>query len=107
MARFVQRYVSPRQPGWDLTSNVKQHVAPGSKVFSDQLLAYFSLRAEYQHEFVNHSEAYVRGNIHTNGMENFWSLLKRGLNGTYIAWSRFTCFATSTNRRSATTIGRT
>ena len=43
---------------------------------------------------MNHLEAYVDGNVHTNGIENFWSLLKRGIDGTYVAWSRFTCSGT-------------
>ena len=78
--------------GWDLTKNVKEHVEVGSKVYSDQLIAYFSLQAEYSHEFVNHSEAYVRGNVHTNGLENFWSLLKRALGGTYVSVEPFHLF---------------
>ena len=45
--------------------------------------------SRFAHEVVNHAETYVRGQIHTNGIENFWSLLKRGLNGTYIAVEPF------------------
>jgi hypothetical protein len=41
------------------------------------------------HEVVNHSEAYVRGHVHTNGLENFWALLKRGLKGTYVCVEPF------------------
>jgi hypothetical protein len=41
------------------------------------------------HEVVNKTESYVRGRVHVNGMENFWSLLKRGLNGTYVAVEPF------------------
>ena len=40
---------------------------------------------EFEHQIINHANAYVHGNVHTNGIENFWSLLKRGLNGTYVA----------------------
>jgi hypothetical protein len=43
----------------------------------------------YAHEFVNHLQHYVDGRIHTNGLENFWSLLKRTLNGTYVAVEPF------------------
>jgi hypothetical protein len=42
-------------------------------------------RDNYYHEVINHIEGYVRAHIHTNGIENFWSLLKRGLSGTYVA----------------------
>ena len=59
----------------------------------------------YTHEFVNHAEAYVRGNVHTNGIENFWSLLKRGLGGTYVSVEPSTCSAMSTNRLFGSTIG--
>lgn len=47
---------------------------------------------EYTHKVVNHAEQYVNGNIHTNGLENFWSLLKRGLSGTYISVEPFHLF---------------
>jgi hypothetical protein len=46
----------------------------------------------YDHQVINHMEAYVNGNIHTNGIENFWSLLKRGLNGTYVSVEPFHLF---------------
>lgn len=77
---------------WDLVANVQKNVAPSTKVFTDELKAYFSLQAEYEHEFVNHTETYVKGNIHTNGLENFWSLLKRGLGGTYVSVEPFHLF---------------
>jgi hypothetical protein len=47
------------------------------------------LEKKYVHEVVNHLEAYVDGKVHTNGIENFWSLLKRGLNGTYVSVEPF------------------
>jgi hypothetical protein len=47
---------------------------------------------EYAHQVINHAEEYVRGNVHTNGMENFWSLLKRGLKGTYVSVEPFHLF---------------
>lgn len=51
-----------------------------------------ALSKDFVHEMVNHLEGYVRGRVHTNGMENFWSLLKRGLNGTYVAVEPFHLF---------------
>ena len=47
---------------------------------------------DYEHEIINHANEYVNGLIHTNGIENFWSLLKRGLNGTYVAVEPFHLF---------------
>jgi ISXO2-like transposase domain len=47
---------------------------------------------EYDHQVINHAETYIRGNVHTNGIENFWSLLKRGINGTYVSVEPFHLF---------------
>lgn len=47
--------------------------------------SYNGLESEYQHAVINHAVEYVNGNVHTNAMENFWSLLKRGLHGTYVS----------------------
>ncbi|MGA3188506.1 MAG: IS1595 family transposase [Bryobacteraceae bacterium] len=78
--------------GWDLKNNVRKHAEVGSHIFSDEAKAYFGLQAEYVHEFINHAETYVNGNVHTNGLENFWSLLKRGLGGTYVSVEPFHLF---------------
>jgi transposase-like protein len=75
-----------------LQSHVRQNVSTGSQVFTDELVSYWGLDADYVHQIVNHAEEYVRGNVHTNGMENFWSLLKRGLNGTYVSVEPFHLF---------------
>src|SRR5471030_1944226 len=72
-----------------LIPNVRKNVEAGSNVFTDEWHAYFGLQSEYAHEVINHAEAYVRGNVHTNGVENFWALLKRGLSGTYVAVEPF------------------
>lgn len=66
-----------------LQAEVRRNVAPGSTVFTDQLLSYKGLEADYIHEVINHSEEYVRGHVHTNGIENFWSLFKRVIYGTH------------------------
>lgn len=75
-----------------LRANLNKHVTPGTFLYSDELQAYKSMDGEYAHEFVNHAEQYVNGRVHTNGIENFWSLLKRGLNGTYVAVEPFHMF---------------
>jgi transposase-like protein len=75
-----------------LAPNIWANVEKGSKVFTDEATAYFKLQANYDHEVINHLESYVNGNVHTNGIENFWSLLKRGLTGTYVSVEPFHLF---------------
>ncbi|HTV55511.1 MAG TPA: transposase [Terriglobia bacterium] len=59
---------------------------------SDALKSYDGPEGEYVHEVIDHAIEYVRGNVHTNGLENFWSLLKRGINGTYVSAEPFHLF---------------
>ena len=75
-----------------LQGEVRKHVEPGSEVYTDAWVAYTGLDAEYVHNVIDHAEAYAIGKVHTNGIENFWSLLKRGLKGTYIAVEPFHLF---------------
>jgi transposase-like protein len=67
-----------------LQENVRQNVEPGSNLYTDGHMGYRPLNVEYQHEFVDHLKEYVRGNVHTNGLENFWCLLKRSIKGTCV-----------------------
>jgi len=76
--------VIPNTAKSTLHGEVKENVKRGSTVITDSLLSYRGLQGEYTHEFVDHAIEYVRGNIHTNKAENFWSLLKRTLKGTYV-----------------------
>jgi transposase-like protein len=71
---------------------VREHIEAGAAIFSDELKSYDGLKADYQHAVINHAVEYVNGNVHTNGMENFWSLLKRGLHGTYVSVEPFHLF---------------
>jgi transposase-like protein len=75
-----------------LHGKIRQNVRRGSKVYTDAHLGYQGLEAEYIHGVIDHGEAYVKGQIHTNGLENFWSLLKRGLKGTYVSVEPFHMF---------------
>jgi transposase-like protein len=75
-----------------LHAQIADHVAPGAVVYTDALESYSGLSETFTHETVDHAERYVEGNIHTNGIENFWSLLKRGLNGTYVSVEPFHLF---------------
>jgi len=71
---------------------IRQHVVSGSHVFTDALQSYTGLNTEYVHQAVDHAKEYVRGNIHTNGLENFWCLLKRCFKGTYVSVEPFHLF---------------
>jgi hypothetical protein len=71
---------------------VRDFVEPGSQIMTDEFTGYFGLESEYQRQFVNHLEKYVDGQVHVQGVENFWSLLKRGLGGTYVAVEPFHLF---------------
>jgi transposase-like protein len=68
---------------------IEQTVMPGSRVYTDALKSYDGLSEWYRHQVIDHSVAYVEGLVHTNGMENFWSLLKRTINGTYVSVEPF------------------
>lgn len=68
-----------------LHAMVKAAVEPGSELFTDTHRGYRGLSADYIHQTVDHSIEYVRGNVHTNGLENFWSLFKRAVKGTYVS----------------------
>jgi transposase-like protein len=91
----------------ELHKLVCENVETGSTVYTDELLSYDSLSVDFAHQVINHAETYVNGQIHTNGIENFWSLLKRRLKGTYVSVEPFHLFRYITNRRSDTTTGRT
>jgi transposase-like protein len=75
-----------------LIPTVREHVEPGSEVFTDALRSYDGLAAEYTHKVIDHAERYAEGKVHTNGLENFWSLLKRSVKGTYVSVEPFHLF---------------
>jgi transposase-like protein len=71
---------------------IKDNVTPGAWIMTDEFVGYAGLSKDYTHLIINHLERYVQGNVHTQGIENFWSLLKRGLGGTYVAVEPFHLF---------------
>jgi len=75
-----------------LQAGIRENVETGAIVYSDALSSYSGLEHDYVHEVVDHAEKYVEGKIHVNGVENFWSLLKRGLHGTYVSAAPFHLF---------------
>jgi len=81
----VRARVVDKRKKKDLQALVRENVEAGSALYSDALKSYEGLGGEYEHQVVDHAIEYVRENVHTNGMENFWSLLKRGIGGTYVS----------------------
>jgi transposase-like protein len=88
----VRCTVVPNTEASTLMPIVAQNVEEGTTVYTDALSSYGGLASRFEHEFIDHATKYVEGRVHVNGMENFWSLLKRGLKGTYVhvaAWHLF------------------
>jgi len=76
-----------------LQTNIRAHVKAGSAIYTDALMSYHGLKQQgFEHQVIDHAERYVDGQVHTNGLENFWSLLKRQLKGTYISVEPFHLF---------------
>jgi transposase-like protein len=89
-SRQIRAKVMPNVKRETLQNEILNQIEKGSKVYTDSATSYYSLPAQqYIHETVNHVSEYVRGQVHTQGIENFWSLLKRGLRGTYVAVEPF------------------
>lgn len=84
--------VVPDTKGYTLRSEIFQHVERGSNFYTDAHGGYFGLASVYQHQVIDHAVEYVNGQVHTNSMENFWSLLKRTIKGTYVAVEPFHLF---------------
>ena len=108
----VRAQVIPDAKGGTLKPAVHAAVKAGASVYTDQWNGYTGLESRFDHQTVNHAETYVDGRVHTNGIENFWSLLKRGLNGTYISVEPFHLFrylderVFTFNERDLTDLGR-
>ncbi len=81
----VRAFVVPNNRRGTLLPRIMQHVEPGSTLYTDSLRSYEEAREQFVHRVINHAKAYVEGRVHTNNIENFWSVLKRTLGGTYIA----------------------
>lgn len=81
----VRAKVVDRRKKKDLQALVREHVEPKSALYTDALKSYDGLSEEYAHKVIDHAVAYVDGTVHTNNCENFWSLLKRAIKGTYVS----------------------
>ncbi|MGE0043450.1 MAG: IS1595 family transposase, partial [Vicinamibacterales bacterium] len=81
----VRTAVIPNVRRHSVREQVSKHVEPGATLNTDAFKSYNGLDADYVHKVIDHAECYVEGTVHTNGLENFWSLLKRALKGTYVS----------------------
>ncbi len=87
--REIRTKVVPNVKRETLQTEILQNVKYGSTVYTDDAVPYDKLHWRYVHDVVNHAETYVKGQVHTNSLENFWSLFKRHLRGTYVAVEPF------------------
>ena len=88
----VRTSVPENRRKYTMHKEVRQHVTADSILFTDELPSYNDLDGEFAHKVINHAYEYVSGNVHTNSLENYWSLLKRGLKGTYVSVEPFHLF---------------
>jgi transposase-like protein len=88
----VRVFAVPNRKKKVLQGAIAENVEEGTAIYSDALMSYIGLKENFEHNVIDHAEKYVDGKIHTNGLENFWSLLKRGLKGTYISTEPFHLF---------------
>ena len=87
--RRVRARLIPDVTRESLQDQILKHIEKGATIYTDEHTGYDRLKEQFVHETVTHAYEYVRGRVHTNGIENFWSLLKRELKGTYVAVEPF------------------
>lgn len=81
----VRAFVVKDNRKTSLLPKLAEHVERGAVLYTDALMSYRGAREDYVHHVINHAVEYVRGRVHTNNIENFWSVLRRTLGGTYVA----------------------
>ncbi|MGP6189689.1 MAG: IS1595 family transposase [Vulcanimicrobiaceae bacterium] len=81
----VRAFVVPSNRRYTLADKIREHIERGATVYTDGLASYARLNEEYTHHVIDHAVEYVRGHVHTNNIEGFWSVFKRTIRGTYIA----------------------
>jgi len=87
-SKVITKVVKNTRKG-TVQANVREYVLKGSEVFTDALRSYQGLESDYAHQVIDHAECYAKGKVHTNGLENFWCLLKRSIKGTYVHCAPF------------------
>ncbi len=88
----VKARVVPDRKKPAIHSTIAETIETGTQLYTDDHTGYMDMSPDFIHNIVNHAETYVNGRVHTNGIENFWSCLKRGLNGTYVSVEPFHLF---------------
>lgn len=88
----VRAFAVPTRRKHELHKHVRENITAGSALYTDALKSYDGLDSNFAHQVVDHAIEYAKGNVHTNTMENFWSLVKRQLHGTYISVEPFHLF---------------
>lgn len=84
--------VLPSTHKYHLINRIRKHVDQSAEIHTDALTHYNDVAREYAHKIVDHAVCYVKDGVHTNGLENFWSLLKRSIKGTYVSVEPFHLF---------------
>ena len=85
----VRTKVLPNRKRRAVEEELRENVEPGAELYTDALQSYAFINDEFAHQVINHAISYAEGKVHTNGMENFWSCLKRTLGGTYVSVEPF------------------
>jgi hypothetical protein len=85
----ILTHVLPNVQHETMVNLIHKNVSTGTEIHSDAYQAYRRLGPDFIHKFIDHHETYVEGNVHTNGLENFWSLFKRCIKGTHISVEPF------------------
>jgi transposase-like protein len=88
----VRTQIVNRRRKHNLQPLIREHVQAGAALYTDALKSYIGLDKDYKHAVIDHAVEYVHGRVHTNTLENFWSLVKRGLHGTYVSVDPFHLF---------------
>jgi transposase-like protein len=89
----VRANVIPTRRKHHVQGHIREHIKAGGAIYTDALMSYIGLEHQgYMHKTIDHAVRYVDGRVHTNGLENFWSLLKRGFRGTYVSVEPFHLF---------------
>jgi hypothetical protein len=88
----VRAKVVPNRRRRTLSGEIRKHVAKGAELMTDSFASYSDLGRDFVHGVIDHAEKYVEGQVHTNGIENFWTLLKRAVKGTYVSVEPFHLF---------------
>lgn len=91
VSQIVTRVVRSTKAA-DLMKHVRRHIPAGAEVHTDTWVGYKHMSPDYAHKVVDHAECYVKDGVHTNGLENFWCLLKRSIKGTYVCLAPFHLF---------------